>query len=209
MASLEPETLAPGHGFLIMGTDRVKQALMDTAEFLESIHDQTLALMNRGVSLDTVLHTVKSPKHLSTRPYLQPVYDEMEFIVRNIWRFYGGWYDGTPSHLKPAPEKTQADEIVKLAGGPEKLTARAEELSAEGDHRMACHLADWAYLATPEDPSVQESVYRIYTSRAQVETSTMAKGLFQSAAGDAGKKLNEEKPAAGVIQSQINQKKGT
>ena len=25
------------------------------------------------------------------------VYDEPEFIVRNIWRLYGGWYDGNVS----------------------------------------------------------------------------------------------------------------
>jgi cysteine synthase A len=69
--------------------------------------------MNKGVSLDEVLHSVKAPANLLERPYLKPVYDETEFIVRNIWRLYGGWYDGTPSHLKPAPEKSQAEEIAR------------------------------------------------------------------------------------------------
>lgn len=36
MVALNPEVLAPGHGFPILGADRVKQALEDTASFLES-----------------------------------------------------------------------------------------------------------------------------------------------------------------------------
>ncbi|MBW2091048.1 MAG: MBL fold metallo-hydrolase, partial [Deltaproteobacteria bacterium] len=72
MAALEPEFLAPGHGFPIIGADRVRQALEDTAACLESIHEQTLTLMNSGASLDTIIHSVKVPGELLAKPYLQP-----------------------------------------------------------------------------------------------------------------------------------------
>jgi len=182
MMKMEPEILAPGHGVLIIGPDRVKQALDDTATLLESIHDQTVALMNKGESLNTIIHTVKAPEELLKKPYLHPVYDEPEFIVRNIWRFYGGWYDGTPSHLMPAPEKEQAEEIAKMAGGADKLATRAEELAAEGNYRLACHLLDWAICVEPENPEIRDAVRKIYTARAEMATSTMAKGLFRTAA---------------------------
>jgi len=184
MVALNPEVLAPGHGFPILGADHVKQALEDTASFLESIQEQTLAHMNRGASLDTVIHAVKAPDDLVKRPYLKPVYDETEFIVRNIWRLYGGWYDGIPSHLKPAPEKDQAQEIVGLAGGVEKLVKRADELLETGEMRMACHMADWAYGAEPDNPDVREIVRRVYTTRAEAESSTMAIGIYRSRAGE-------------------------
>jgi hypothetical protein len=32
-------------------------------------------------------------------------YDEPEFIVRNVWRLHGGWWDGNPATVKPAPER--------------------------------------------------------------------------------------------------------
>ena len=186
MADLKPKILAPGHGYPIMGTDRVRQALEDTAALLGSIHEQTVALMNKGASLDTVLSTVKVPEELLKRPYLQPVYDEPEFIVHNIWRLYGGWYDGMPSHLKPASERSQAEEIARLTGGPDKLAARAKELLASGELRLACHLADWAYLATPENPEAREAVQRVYSARAKAETSTFAKGIYTNAAREMG-----------------------
>ena len=104
MAAHGAETLVPGHGAPIFGADRVRAALGDTAEWLEFLVHETLARMNAGVSLATILAEVRPPAHLAERPYLQPIYDEPEFVVRNVWRLYGGWYDGNPSHLKPAPE---------------------------------------------------------------------------------------------------------
>ncbi|MGH9017907.1 MAG: MBL fold metallo-hydrolase, partial [Acidimicrobiales bacterium] len=112
MVALEPEVLLPGHGFPVVGADRVRQALSDTAELLESLVEQTLALMNAGARLDEILHTVRAPAALLDRPYLRPVYDEPEFVVRNIWRLYGGWWDGNPATLKPAPEAALARELA-------------------------------------------------------------------------------------------------
>ena len=59
--------------------------------------------MNEGAPLDRIVHAVRAPQELLDKPYLRPIYDEPEFIVRNLWRLYGGWYEGDPSRLKPAP----------------------------------------------------------------------------------------------------------
>ena len=131
MLALQPEYLLPGHGLPVVGADRVARALTDTAELLEALVSQTLEVMNRGGRLDEAIHSVAVPRHLADRPYLQPVYDEPEFIVRTVWRQYGGWWDGNPATLKPAPERALAAELAALAGGPAALARRALEL-AEG-----------------------------------------------------------------------------
>jgi alkyl sulfatase BDS1-like metallo-beta-lactamase superfamily hydrolase len=178
-AALEPELLCPGHGYPIRGASRVRQALEDTAELLESIHDQTVAMMNAGTRLDEILHTVRPPAHLLARPYLQPVYDEPEFIVRNVWRQYGGWYDGNPAHLKPAPERAVAAEIAQLAGGAHRLADRAATLADAGDFRLACHLAELAALAAPDDQGIRALRTDIFHRRAAGERSLMARGVFR------------------------------
>jgi Alkyl sulfatase dimerisation len=129
MAALRPEFLLPGHGLPVIGEERVAVALTDTAELLEALVSQTLAVMNGGGRLDEALHSVAIPRQLADRPYLQPVYDEPEFIVRTIWRQYGGWWDGNPATLKPAPERALALELAGLAGGAAVLAARAVELA--------------------------------------------------------------------------------
>ena len=84
---------------------------------LESLHDQTVAMMNEGARLDDIVNSIDYPTDLLEKPYLQPVYDEPEFVVRNTWRLYGGWYDGNPANLKPAPEAEVARAVAELAGG--------------------------------------------------------------------------------------------
>src|SRR5205814_7549093 len=81
MAGLGAEALLPGHGLPIIGAERIAQALTDAAELLEHLHDQTVAMMNEGARLDEIVHTVHAPAHLLERPYLQPIYDEPEFVV--------------------------------------------------------------------------------------------------------------------------------
>ncbi len=182
MIELEPEYLLPGHGLPVMGAARVAQALADTAELLESLVDQTLAMMNDGARLDEVLHSVVTPPHLADRPYLQPVYDEPEFVVRNVWRLYGGWWDGNPATLKPAPERTLAAELAALAGGPGRLADRALAVAAgatDADLRLAGHLAELAWLAAPGDAGVARARQQVFATRAAAATSTMARGVFR------------------------------
>jgi len=169
----------------IIGADRIHQALCETAEFLEIILDQTLEMMNSGARLSDVISSVVAPSHLSDRPFLQPVYDEPEFIVHNIWRLYGGWWDGNPASLKPANDRLVAAEIAELAGGAGRLADRAEALIAEGSsdsERLAGHLIEMAWLAAPKDSAVAAARQRILSARAERATSTMAKGVFNWAA---------------------------
>jgi glyoxylase-like metal-dependent hydrolase (beta-lactamase superfamily II) len=211
MVALEPEYLLPGHGLPVVGADRVAAALTDTAELLESLVSQTLAVMNGGGRLDEAIHSVAVPRHLADRPYLQPVYDEPEFIVRTIWRLYGGWWDGNPATLKPASERALAVEIAGLAGGATALAARAVELAeaavaASGDAgpgdagpgdprvanlrggedglRTAGHLAELAWLAAPGDAEIRQARHRVFSIRADLATSTMATGVYRWAASE-------------------------
>jgi alkyl sulfatase BDS1-like metallo-beta-lactamase superfamily hydrolase len=184
MLALDAEVMLPGHGFPVMGADRIRQALGDTAELLESLVSQSLEMMNAGARLDDLIHGVVAPAHLMERPYLQPVYDEPEFVVRNIWRQYGGWYDGNPATLKPAPDAAVAGEVAALAGGAERLAARCLELLAAGETRLAGHLAEMAALADPSSQGVHDARAQVFASLSHEASSTMAKGVFAWAASE-------------------------
>ena len=182
MAALGGEVLLPGHGLPIFGEARVHAALSETAELLELLHDRALAMMNAGATLEEIVRAVEVPAHLAARPYLQPIYDEPEFIVRNVWRLYGGWWDGDPAALKPPPATALAREVAELAGGAAALMRRAEERAAAGDLAMACQLAEWAARVAPADAGIVEARRTIYRARAEAETSLMARGIFRDAA---------------------------
>lgn len=182
MAGLGAATMVSGHGLPIFGADRIATALTDTADLLDSIEEQVLALMNTGATLDRVIHEVEVPARLRDKPYLRPVYDHPQFLVRNVWRRYGGWYDGEPDQLLPAPRAQQARTWVELAGGVDAVLQRATDLVEAGDLRLACHLVEYAVLADPGSESAHQARTAVYSQRAADQESSMARNLMIHAA---------------------------
>ncbi len=189
MSALGAELLLPAHGLPIAGRARISRVLDDVASALEHVVNETLSRMNAGETLDAIVQDVRVPAHLLERPYLRPVYDEPEFVVRNVWRLYGGWYDGNPAHLKPAPASLLARELATLAGGAAQLAARAKELAAANELRLACELVELAVQAEPESRAAHGARAEIYGARRKSELSLMARGIFGAAAEESAAKL--------------------
>ncbi|WP_331730693.1 MBL fold metallo-hydrolase (plasmid) [Kitasatospora sp. NBC_00070] len=178
MAGLGAEIMLPSHGAPVFGAERIRQALTETAHWLESLVTQTLEGLNSGARLDELIQGVRPPAHLADRPYLRAVYDDPEFVVRNIWRQYAGWYDGNPANLKPAPEAEVARALAELAGGATALSDAALRHRDLGQLRLAGHLAELAVLAAPSGERQHAARAEVYQARADAEQSLMARGLF-------------------------------
>ena len=182
MAASEPELLVPAHGLPIGGRERIATVLHTIADTLDRLVADVVAMMNADATLDEIVHTVRVPDELLALPYLRPLYDEPEFVVRNVWRQFGGWWDGAASRLKPSPDAELATVIAELAGGPGVLAQRALAAVDTGDLRLACHLADLAGWAAPDDPAIHRERAAVYRARRAAEPSLMAKGIFAAAA---------------------------
>jgi Tfp pilus assembly protein PilF len=76
-----------------------------------------------------------------------------------------------------------AAEVAGLAGGAERLAERALAV-AETDIRLACHLAELAVQAEPDNANAHAIRAEIYQRRRDLESSLMAKGIFGAAANE-------------------------
>ena len=134
---------------------------------------------------------MKAPE-LCHEPYLHPVYDEPEFIVRNIWRLYGGWYDGNPARLKPAPDARLAQELAALAGGAERLAGEHESYRTgnHGSPATSHSSRAWPILG-PTGPGNTRRGLRAPDGRG---ASTMARGVFAWTAAQSRRVLNGTRP---------------
>lgn len=188
IAAIHPALLLPGHGPPIEGEESVQTALLDTARYLRSIHDQVVERMNQGQWLEQVLREVEPPADLVDKPYLQPIYGHPKFIVHGVWREYGGWYDGNPASFFAAPTADQAVEIVKLSGA-DNLLARARELQAAGNLPLACHLVDWVRKAEPQNREAWQLWRDLFQARAETEGNMMARNTFRGAVRQAERHL--------------------
>jgi len=157
------------------------------------------SLRAMAATLDSIINEVRVPAETLSLPYLRPLYDEPEFVIRNIWRLYGGWYDGNPARLKPPADAAVGAEVAGLAGGGEALIARATELSGAGDHRLACQIIEFAAAAEPESHAVHEARSQIYSARRGAETSLMAKGIYLSAKAESDFVVTGEVPATKLL----------
>jgi glyoxylase-like metal-dependent hydrolase (beta-lactamase superfamily II) len=196
MAGLEPEWLFPGHGLVVQGREAVRTVLTETARYLRVIIDQVLERMNAGQTPEQIFHGVEPDGELSRRPYLQANYDHPKFIVRNLLRLWGGWWNGNAADLLPATWETQAAEIAHLAGGAATLVQRGRALLQQDHVVLASHLAEWATRAAPRDRDAQALKRDVYARRLAEARSLMAQGIFRAAMNDAREALGEE-PEAG------------
>lgn len=170
MTELEPEIMLPSHGEMINGSEKVQESLWVLTEALEYIFNNTIKGLNAGLRKDQIFQSIELPEHLKNHPSLKEQYVTAKDISKMIIKQYTGWWDDIPSHWTPATIEAQANQIVALGGGIDKLIKHTREL-ANSDLALAAHFTDWAYFAEPNNPEVQQLVLDIYKRRIMSEES--------------------------------------
>lgn len=168
MAALKPRIAFPMHGPAITDTAEVVRRFTAQARMLESVESQALAALNAGTRKYDVGAGVTLPPELAALPDAAELYTTPRDIARTVAQEYSGWWNELPSEWDPATRTAQAKEIVALAGGLEPMLRRIEQVTVQ-DIRLACHLADWAWLAVPEDPRVLRAATTAWLERLRRE----------------------------------------
>ncbi|MFK7899076.1 MAG: alkyl sulfatase dimerization domain-containing protein, partial [Myxococcota bacterium] len=164
MAALEPTVLLPAHGVGLTETAEIVDALSVHAEALQYIVDQTLDGLNRGMRKDQIVSGLVWPEKYANHPLLNIQYVTPQDIAKMVIKRHTGWWDDIPSHWTPAPLSVEAKAIIDLAGGADTVVERALALT-DSDVQLASHLVDWAWIAEPENPAVQQAVIDVYLER--------------------------------------------
>ncbi len=191
MAGLGAEWMFPGHGLVVEGESAIREMLTNTARYLRSIIDQVLERLNRGETPEQIFHAVEPDQDLAKLPYLAAHYDHPKFIVRNLLRLWGGWWNGNAADLLPVTWQRQAVAIAELAGGIDALVQAGRRHLEQGDSPMAAHFAEWATRAHPGNRPAQELKRDVYGARLREEPSLMAQGIFRAARNDAKDALKD------------------
>jgi alkyl sulfatase BDS1-like metallo-beta-lactamase superfamily hydrolase len=141
--ALEPELVLPSHGEAIRGRDEVKRRLTKYRDAILYVHDATVKGMNDGKDVLTLMREITLPPDLA----LGESYGRLTWSIRGIYEGYVGWFDGNVSTMFGPPSQGYGA-IVSLAGGPDRVAARAREL-AEKEPLTALYLTDMALAVDP------------------------------------------------------------
>ncbi|MCW5968564.1 MAG: MBL fold metallo-hydrolase [Blastocatellales bacterium] len=140
--ALKPEILLPSHGVPVHGSAEITRQVVRYRDAIQYVHDETVKGMNAGKDVFTLMRDIRLPAALD----VGESYGKLSWSVRGIYEGYVGWFDLNPATMYETPASAVYPDLVRMAGGPEKVAALAME-KAEVVPVEALHLADAALSA--------------------------------------------------------------
>ena len=147
---LEPEMILYGHHAPVVGAAVIQEELIAYRDAIHHVHDETVAGMNAGQDVHTLMREIKIPPEME----VGQGYGCVPWSVRAIWESYGGWFHHeSTTELYGVPSSSIHADLIDLAGGPEALAERARARFENGDPLEALHLLDIVLSEAPNEPT--------------------------------------------------------
>ena len=140
----------------VVGKDEIKKRLEGYLDGASFVLDQTLRGILGGLGPDELRHWVKFPEYLSEVPNNLQNYGEISSYPPAIYYQSVGWYDNDAAHLKPVSPDDEAERIVPLMGGRDKVLAAARAALEKKEYAWAAHLVNYLYRLDPQDKDVRQ-----------------------------------------------------
>ena len=102
------------HHWPVWGQPRVTALLKKQRDLYKFIHDQSVRLMNLGLTSTEIAEQLKLPPSLANDWSSRDYYGTLRHNAKAVYQFYLGWYDGNPADLDPLP---RADHSLASDGG--------------------------------------------------------------------------------------------
>lgn len=145
----EADVLIGQHHWPVWGRERIGTYLARHRDLYKYVHDQTLRLMNRGLTAGEIAEELKLPASLAREWHNRDYYGALRHNVRAIYQKYLGWYDANPAHLDPLPPVEAATKYVEYMGGADAVIARARKDFADGQYRWVADVMNRVVFADP------------------------------------------------------------
>lgn len=176
------ETLITSHGWPRFGAAQITDYLGKHRDAYAYLHDQTVRLMNDGLTGDEIAARLILPKMLRQEWYDRPYYGSLSFNARAVYQYYMGWYDGNPVHLEPLPPTEAGQRYVAALGGAAKVQALAQTAYDNGDYRWSSELLNKLVFAVPGNRAARTLLARSYEQLAYQSENALWRNIYLSGA---------------------------
>ncbi|MFI8290604.1 alkyl/aryl-sulfatase [Streptomyces sp. NPDC085614] len=150
------------HHWPTWGHDNVVEFLTGQRDLYAYLHDQTLRLLNDGLTGPEIAERIELPPALAKSWHARGYYGSLHHNSKAVYQRYLGWFDGNAAHLWEHPPVELARRYVDVAGGPDEILAKARAYGEEGDLRFAATLLDHLVFAQPENTAAKEALAGVY-----------------------------------------------
>ena len=157
LRSFGAEHLVPSHGRPLSGKEKVEEMLTAYRDGIQYVHDQTIRLLNKGLTPDEIVEQVAHlPAHLANHPWLGEFYGTVKHSVRQIYVGYLGWFEGDPTALDPLPRAEESRRYVELMGGREAVFKAAKKSFEAGEYQWTAELITHLIRVNKEDTEARK-----------------------------------------------------
>ncbi|HMN72913.1 MAG TPA: alkyl sulfatase dimerization domain-containing protein [Rhodoblastus sp.] len=158
----EAETLTGQHHWPVWGRDKIRDYLAKQRDLYKYVHDQTLRLMNHGLTAPEIAEEIKLPAALAQVWQNRDYYGAVKHNIKAIYQRYLGWYDANPANLDGLPPVEAAKKYVDYMGGAATVIAKAREDFAKGEYRWVAEVMNRVVFADPKNAEARELCAQAY-----------------------------------------------
>ncbi|CAB3793878.1 Putative alkyl/aryl-sulfatase YjcS [Paraburkholderia caffeinitolerans] len=137
------------HHWPTWGTGRITMFLEQQRDLYKFLHDQTLRLMNHGLTAPEIAERMRLPDSLAAQWHAHGYYGTVSHNVKAIYQHYLSWYDGNPSNLHALPPEMSAPRYVEYMGGAQAMLERARRDFERGEYRWVAQVMNHLVFAQP------------------------------------------------------------
>ncbi|MBQ0927488.1 alkyl/aryl-sulfatase [Saccharopolyspora endophytica] len=138
------------HHWPVVGRDRVVEFLSEQRDLYAYLHDQTLRMINEGMTPLEIAERMEMPPGLERAWHTHGYYGSVSHNTKAIYQKYLGWFDGNPAHLWEHPPAEAAERYVEFMGGADEVVRRARESFEKGDFRWVVQVVNHVVFARPD-----------------------------------------------------------
>jgi alkyl sulfatase BDS1-like metallo-beta-lactamase superfamily hydrolase len=138
------------------GNARIVAFLKKQRDLYEFTHDQTVRLLNEGLTSTEIAEQLKLPPSLANEWYSRGYYGTLRHNAKAVYQFYLGWYDANPADLDPLPRAEAARKQVEYMGGADAVLKRARADFKDGQYRWVASVTSQLVFADPANQEARE-----------------------------------------------------
>ncbi len=139
------------HHWPVWGHERIDTMIRQQRDLYKFAHDQTIRLMNHGLTATEIAEAIKLPASLDGAWHARGYYGHIRHNVKAIYQKYLGWYDANPVNLDPLPPVESGKKYVEYMGGADAILARAAKDFAKGEFRFVAQAVSHLVFADPDN----------------------------------------------------------
>jgi alkyl sulfatase BDS1-like metallo-beta-lactamase superfamily hydrolase len=179
------DVLFVSHGWPRWGQSEINQYVGLHRDAYKYLHDQSVRLMNQGLTAPEIAEQIALPEVLSRQWYNRGYYGTVRHNSRAVYQRYLGWYDGNPVHLNPLPPEEAARRYVAAMGGPRKALREATKAFEAGDYRWSAELANHLVFADDTNTAARELLAKSFEQMGYQAESMLWRNMYLVGAAEA------------------------